>query len=91
LKSNKFVFDSQGKCQEKQEIATRRWRPSKTICARRLHTAQHVGIAIETIVGVMAFDLANAVLLLGEDLHVAILLPLNESLGRGRDPAPNAL
>jgi len=52
---------------------TRRWRSSKTIRARRLHTTQHVGIAIEIIVGVMAFALANAVLISVEDLHVGIL------------------
>jgi len=33
----------------------------------------------------MAFDLANAVLIFVVALHVAILLPTNESLGRERD------
>jgi len=55
--------------------------------ARERHSTQHVGNVIETIVAVMAFDLANAVLLLVEDLHVAIPQPPNESLGRG-DPTP---
>jgi hypothetical protein len=70
---------------------TRRWRSSKTIRARRLHTTQHVGIAIEIIVGVMAFALANAVLISVEDLHVGILLRMNESIERERDPAPKVL
>ena len=35
----------------------------------------------------MAFDLANAVLLLVGDLHVAIPHPENETLERERDPS----
>ena len=62
---------------------TRRWRPPTTgHSARRSHPTQHVGIVIETIVIVMAFDLANAVLTVEKRLHAAIPHPANESLGR---------
>jgi len=66
---------------------TWRWRSPTTGHTRRLPTTQHVRNVIETIAAVMAFDLANDALIEEERLHVAIPPPMNESLGRERDPS----
>jgi len=77
-----------GTQQKPRPCFTWRWRQHKNNLARERHWTQHVGIAIETIGAVMAFDLANDVLTSVEDLHVAIPWPPNESLWRGRDATP---
>jgi len=77
-------------CPPSLEPLRKRWRSCKTgRYARGPLTTQHVGIAIDVIEHVTALARANGALTSVEGLHVAILLPTNESLGSERDPTPN--